>query len=39
VGNVSRSQLFKTFMPKYTLDAGWTMLKTMLGHKRQQSEG
>ena len=33
VGNVSSSKLVKTRMAKSVLDAGWSMLKTMLAYK------
>ena len=33
VGNVSSQKLIKTKMAKSTLDAGWGMLKVMLGYK------
>lgn len=37
VGDVASSKLVKTKMAKSTLDAGWTMLKTMLEYKSQQA--
>ncbi len=33
VGNVSSSKLIKTKMAKFTLDAGWSSLKTILEYK------
>ena len=37
VGDVSSAKLVKTKMAKSTLDAGWSMLKTMLETKSQQA--
>ena len=37
VGDVASGKLVKTKMAKSTLDAGWTMLKTMLEYKSQQA--
>jgi IS605 OrfB family transposase len=37
VGNVSSQALVKTRMAKSTLDAGWSMLKTMLEYKSHQA--
>ncbi|MDD2727554.1 transposase [Malikia sp.] len=37
VGDVASAKLVKTRMAKSTLDAGWTMLKTMLEYKSHQA--
>ena len=37
VGNVSAGAMVKTKMAKSTLDAGWSMLKTMLEYKSHQA--
>ncbi len=37
VGNVQASAMVKTKMAKSTLDAGWSMLKTMLEYKSHQA--
>ncbi len=37
VGDVASAKLVKTTMAKSTLDAGWAMLKTMLGQKSRQA--
>ena len=37
VGDVSSAKLVKTRMAKSTLDAGWSMLKTMLEYKSHQA--
>ena len=37
VGDVASAKLVKTRMAKSTLDAGWSMLKTMLEYKSQQA--
>ena len=37
VGNVSGKALIKTKMAKSTLDAGWSMLKTMLQYKSHRA--
>jgi IS605 OrfB family transposase len=37
VGDVSSAKLVKTAMAKSTLDAGWSMLKTMLEYKSHQA--
>jgi len=37
VGDVASGKLFKTRMAKSTLDAGWSMLKTMLEYKSHQA--
>ena len=37
VGDVASAKLVKTTMAKSTLDAGWAMLKTMLGQKSHQA--
>lgn len=37
VGNVSSKKLVKTKMAKSTLDAGWSILKTMLKYKSHQA--
>lgn len=37
VGDVASEKLVKTKMAKSTLDAGWTMLKTMLEYKSHQA--
>ena len=37
VGDVASAKLVKTRMAKSTLDAGWAMLKTMLGNKSHQA--
>uniref|UniRef100_UPI0011AF4CAC RNA-guided endonuclease InsQ/TnpB family protein n=1 Tax=Macromonas bipunctata TaxID=183670 RepID=UPI0011AF4CAC len=37
VGDVASAKLVKTRMAKSTLDAGWAMLKTMLGNKSRQA--
>ena len=37
VGDVASAKLVKTNMAKSTLDAGWAMLKTMLGQKSHQA--
>lgn len=37
VGNVASTKLVKTRMAKSTLDAGWSMLKTMLEYKCHQA--
>ena len=38
VGNVSSRKLVKTKMAKSVLDAGWAMLKTMLGYKCEHAD-
>ena len=37
VGDVSSAKLVKTRLAKNTLDAGWSMFKTMLEHKGHRS--
>ena len=37
VGDVASAKLVRTKMAKSTLDAGWAMLKTMLGNKSRQA--